>query len=100
MTLPLTLQPNHCCQDHIHSTVWSTLHHFDRIDGLYGAQIQALVFTWHPSYAGHYPLAWWYPDLSQLMPLPMPGFLTPMVEQHQKDVRLVVHTLKMQLLLV
>ncbi|KAJ9052869.1 hypothetical protein DSO57_1029858 [Entomophthora muscae] len=44
----------------------------------------------HPSYGGHYPLAQLYSNPSQPMPLPIPGFLTHLKQDHlslDKDVQ-------------
>ncbi|KAJ9081611.1 hypothetical protein DSO57_1012727 [Entomophthora muscae] len=42
----LPMKPHHHCQDHNHSTVWSTLHYFDGNGRHYGAQLRALALAW------------------------------------------------------
>ncbi|KAJ9079769.1 hypothetical protein DSO57_1032112 [Entomophthora muscae] len=58
MTLPLTLRPNCPMETPTAANTMSTQ--------LFG----------HPSYGGNYPPARLYSNLSQPMPLPMPGSLT------------------------
>ncbi|KAJ9054275.1 hypothetical protein DSO57_1016407 [Entomophthora muscae] len=67
MTLPLTLQPNRPMEPPTAAETTSTQ--------LFGVLYITLTGM-HPSYDGHYLLAQPYSVLSQLMPLPMPGFLT------------------------
>ncbi|KAJ9065543.1 hypothetical protein DSO57_1018404 [Entomophthora muscae] len=95
MTPPLTLQPNRPMESSIAAETTSTqrfgvlyINLTEMIDSMVPKSGPwSFLGQYHPSYGGHYPLAQRYPSLSHLMPLLMPGFLTPRASYlHRKAV--------------
>ncbi|KAJ9057941.1 hypothetical protein DSO57_1017776 [Entomophthora muscae] len=91
MTMPLTLRPNHPMGPPTAAETTPTQ--------LFGVLYITLTGM-HPSYGGHYPLAWKYPVQSHLMPPPMPGFLTIRLKKCMADYKKATSTFKKLLKLV